>query len=72
MKKFEVILTNPDNGYDRYPAIRLFAPSFMDLACRLENAGVSFRCINDVTRTYEKAQYAFVPDPFPVGKVVAA
>jgi hypothetical protein len=68
MKKFEVIITDPVTNYDRYPTIRLLAPSFVDLACRLENSKVSFRAIIDVTKCF--VDYDFTPDPFPVGQGV--
>ncbi len=72
MKKFEVILIDPVTGYDKYPSTRLGARSFAELAIALENCGVSFRCINDVTKNYVPDGCVFVSDPFPAGKAVAA
>lgn len=65
MRKFEVQLLDPF-GNDSMTPCRLYAPSFMDLAMRLENAKISFRGITDVTRVYASNGYTFAPTPWPV------
>ena len=50
MKTFEIILVNPETGIDSYIPTRISRRSFTELASELENLGVSFRCINDVTK----------------------
>ena len=58
-KKFRVLFTDAKTGYDLYDGCYFYAPSLAELAVRLDNKGVSFRLVEDVTKNFAGAEYTF-------------
>lgn len=65
LKIFEILLVDPVSGHDSYTKCEVYAPSFMDLAARLENSKICFRGIVETTKDHQGSRYDFVPSPWP-------